>query len=65
MLFRSWLKENAEDYGFILRYEKEKEQITKVDYEPWHWRFVGKEHAVRMNELGLCLEEYVTFLKEK
>ena len=54
-----WLKENAQNYGFILRYDKEKEAITKVDYEPWHWRFVGKEHAVKMNELGVCLEEYL------
>ena len=40
-----WLKENAESYGFILRYKKEKEEITKVNYEPWHWRYVGEEHA--------------------
>lgn len=61
-----WLKENAKNYGFILRYEKEKQEITKVDYEPWHWRFVGQEHAVKMNELGMCLEEYVEYLnKEK
>lgn len=58
-----WLKENAENYGFILRYEREKETITKVDYEPWHWRYVGKENAVKMNELGMCLEEYVEYLK--
>lgn len=60
-----WLKENAEKYGFILRYEKDKEPITKVDYEPWHWRFVGREHAVKMNELGMCLEEYLEYLTDK
>lgn len=54
-----WLKENAEDYGFVLRYPKNKEEITKIKYEPWHWRFVGEENAKKMNELGICLEEYV------
>lgn len=57
-----WLIENAEDYGFILRYPKEKESITKVSYEPWHWRFVGIEHAKKINELGMCLEEYIEYL---
>ncbi len=57
-----WLKENAESYGFILRYKKEKEKITKVNYEPWHWRYVGEKHAKKMNELDLCLEEYITNL---
>lgn len=60
-----WLKEHAEKYGFILRYAKEKENITKVDYEPWHWRYVGKEHAVKMNEMGMCLEEYVEYLESQ
>lgn len=58
-----WLKNNAEDYGFILRYPKEKENITKVTYEPWHWRYVGEENAKEMNELGFCLEEYVEYLQ--
>ena len=59
-----WLKENAEDYGFILRYPKEKESITKVTYEPWHWRYIGEENAKEMNRLGLCLEEYIEYLKK-
>lgn len=59
-----WLKDNAEDYGFILRYRKDKEEITKVSYEPWHWRYVGKEHAKKINELDMCLEEYIEFLQE-
>lgn len=59
-----WLIENAENYGFILRYKKEKQAITKVNYEPWHWRYVGKEHAKEMNRLDLCLEEYVQYIKE-
>lgn len=58
-----WLQENAEKYGFILRYKKEKEDITKVDYEPWHWRYVGVENAKKMNELDMCLEEYIDYLK--
>ena len=58
-----WLKNNAEKYGFVMRYPKEKEDITGVIYEPWHYRFVGKEHAAKMNELNMCLEEYVEYLK--
>ena len=55
----NWLLENASDYGFILRYPKEKEDITGIEYEPWHWRYVGPEHAKKMKEQNLCLEEYV------
>ena len=60
-----WLEENAEKYGFILRYKKEKEEITKIVYEPWHWRFVGEENAKEMNELDMCLEEYVEYKYKK
>lgn len=59
----AWLMENAEKYGFILRYRKDKEEITRVNYEPWHWRYVGVEHAEKINELDMCLEEYVDFLE--
>lgn len=59
----AWLIENAENYGFILRYRKEKEEITGVSYEPWHWRYVGQEHAKKINELDMCLEEYIEYLK--
>lgn len=58
----NWLKQNAEKYGFILRYPKEKESITKMTYEPWHWRYVGEENAKKMKSLGLCLEEYIDYL---
>ena len=58
-----WLKENAEKYGFILRYPKDKEEITKISYESWHWRYVGQEHAKKMNELNMCLEEYIEYLQ--
>ncbi len=55
----TWMCENAEDYGFILRYPKEKQQITGVIYESWHWRFVGINNAKEINELGVTLEEYI------
>ena len=60
-----WLQKNAENYGFILRYPKDKEDITKISYESWHWRFVGEEHAKKMNELNMCLEEYIEYLQTK
>lgn len=58
-----WLQKNAENYGFVLRYPKDKEDITKIAYESWHWRYVGVEHAKKMNELNMCLEEYIKYLK--
>lgn len=54
-----WMCENAEDYGFILRYPKDKTDITGVIYESWHWRFVGINNAKEINALGVTLEEYV------
>ena len=61
----TWLKQYAQEYGFILRYSKEKENITKILYEPWHWRYVGQEHAKKINELGMCLEEYIEYIKNE
>ena len=58
-----WLMENAENYGFILRYDKDKTDITGIMYEPWHFRYVGVEHAKKINELGMCLEEYINYLE--
>lgn len=58
-----WLQKNASDYGFILRYPKDKQEVTKITYESWHWRYVGKEHAKVMKEKGYCLEEYIEYLK--
>ncbi len=55
----TWMCENAEDYGFILRYPKEKQNITGVIYESWHWRFVGINNAKEINKLGVTLEEYI------
>ncbi len=54
-----WLIENCADYGFILRFPKEKESVTGVIYEAWHFRYVGKEAAKEIMENGLCLEEYL------
>ncbi|MDQ2086307.1 M15 family metallopeptidase [Herbivorax sp. ANBcel31] len=59
-----WLNENAHKYGFILRYPEDKQSITKVVYEPWHFRYVGKEHAEVIKSKGFCLEEYIEYLKE-
>ena len=53
----------AADYGFIERYGKDKETITGIAHEPWHFRYVGRPHASIMEERGLCLEEYLMFLK--
>ena len=55
----SWLSAHAHEYGFILRYPENKTEITGVMYEPWHWRFVGKEAAAEMQKSGHCLEEYL------
>ncbi len=54
-----WLQENCADYGFILRYPKGKEDITKINYEPWHYRYVGSNHAQIIMESEMCLEEYL------
>ncbi|MBO4383872.1 MAG: M15 family metallopeptidase [Clostridia bacterium] len=55
----AWMRENAHRFGFILRYQKEKEHLTGVHYEPWHFRYVGVEAATEIYEAGLCLEEYL------
>ncbi len=60
----AWLAENAYKYGFILRYPADKVKITGFDYEPWHYRYVGKENAEKIYSSGLCLEEYVEGLAE-
>ncbi|MGN0976896.1 MAG: M15 family metallopeptidase [Faecousia sp.] len=56
---QQWLMANAHRYGFILRYPKGKSEITGICYEPWHYRYVGKEAAKEIYEKGLCLEEYL------
>ena len=54
-----WLRDNAVKYGFILRYPKDKEAVTKFTYEPWHYRYVGTEQAQKIKDSGLTLEEYL------
>ena len=54
-----WLRENCSTYGFILRYPQNKEEITEISYEPWHFRYVGKEVAAEIMEKGITLEEYL------
>lgn len=53
-----WLMENSWRYGFILRYPMGKTDMTGINYEPWHYRYVGLELAAEIHESGLCLEEY-------
>lgn len=55
----AWLEAHAAEYGFVLRYPKDKEDITMISYEPWHYRFVGHTAAAYIKANGLCLEEYV------
>lgn len=53
------------DHGFILRYPRDKEAITGINFEPWHYRYVGVENAKFMTDHNLCLEEYVDLLKTR
>ena len=54
-----WLAEHCAEYGFIIRYPDNKEEITGYHYEPWHVRYLGVETAKKVHESGLCLEEYL------
>lgn len=54
-----WLANNAHNYGFILRYPSGKESITGIDYEPWHYRYVGKENASEIYSKQITLEEFL------
>lgn len=56
---QKWLMKNSWKYGFILRYPTDKSDITGISYEPWHYRYVGKEPAKEIYETGICLEEYL------
>ena len=57
-----WLENNSYKYGFVLRYPKDKTNVTKVSNEEWHYRYVGKDIAKEMKTTGKCLEEYVNNL---
>lgn len=59
-----WLKEHSREYGFILRYPKGKEYITGIEFEPWHFRYVGKEAATIIMDNGITLEEFVESITE-
>lgn len=55
---QQWLHANCQEYGFILRYPEDKTELTGVNYEPWHYRYVGVDAARAIMGQGLCLEEY-------
>ncbi len=59
-----WIAENASRYGFILRYQADKQALTGIYEEPWHFRYVGIPHAYVMEQNGLCLEEYIDYLRQ-
>ena len=59
----AWAVEHAWEYGFIQRYPPRKSGITGINYESWHFRYVGLPHAWLMREEDLCLEEYVEYLR--
>ncbi len=54
-----WLKNNSYKYGYILRYQKDKTDITNIAFEPWHFRYVGIEAATIIYNENLCLEEFI------
>lgn len=54
-----WLAAHAPEYGFILRYPQGKEDVTGIIFEPWHYRYVGREYARTITDSGLCLEEWI------
>ena len=58
-----WLRENCDEYGFILRYPQGKEYITGIQYEPWHFRYVGQEAASAIMEREITLEEFLEELE--
>lgn len=59
-----WINENCWKYGFVIRYPSDKQEITKIIYEPWHFRYLGLAHAEMMTKSGLCYEEYIEELKK-
>jgi len=59
----AWLAEHAPRFGLILRYPEDKQDITGVPYEPWHFRYVGRVHAWYMDQHNFVLEEYIAYLQ--
>ena len=60
----AWINQNCQNFGWIVRYDTDKEHLTAIADEPWHFRYVGVPHATVMAEKGLCLEEYIDYLKQ-
>lgn len=60
-----WLAKHAAAYGFVLRYPAYKVDITNIEFEPWHFRYVGLPHSLIMQEKDLVLEEYVAYLQKE
>ena len=60
----AWINANCYKYGFIERYKEDKTDLTKIQPEPWHFRYVGKPHAYYMLKNNLCLEEYITLISQ-
>ena len=58
-----WVAEHCHEYGFIIRYPKDKTNITGYIYEPWHIRYVGVEAATEITELGVTFEEYILMVR--
>ncbi|NLL02361.1 MAG: M15 family metallopeptidase [Mollicutes bacterium] len=59
-----WMKENCYKYGFILRYPEDKEDITGYSYEPWHYRYVGKDAALKIKNENITYDEYFAYYIE-
>ena len=58
-----WIDQHCADFGYILRYPEDKTEITEIQYESWHYRYVGKPHAYYIMQKGICLEEYIEELR--
>jgi LAS superfamily LD-carboxypeptidase LdcB len=59
-----WVNDHAPEYGYIVRYESEKAEFTGIQYEPWHFRYVGVPHSLIMEKNNFCLEEYIQYLRD-
>lgn len=60
----AWINENSYKYGFIVRYNEDKKDITGIAYEPWHFRYIGLPHSYLVTKNKLAYEEYIDFLKD-
>ena len=61
----AWFRDNAKNYGFILRYPSDKVYMTGISYESWHYRYVGLPHSQIISDMNMCLEEYVEYVNSK